>query len=140
MPSRDRSSKLQNMEDSYSRKRDGVPVGELSDFHHRHIVLFMKSFSALMAHYKTPSSSLLNNDLFLAVEAASNVARRDIGTCAVPEQCDSLASCFATYFPEFETLKSGAVDLTTGVERCLRALTGGTQGGERERTGFRFTI
>lgn len=107
-----RSSKLSRMVINYSKRCSEVPRASILAFHQDHIFLFVTRFHQFVSHYKTPSSSLLNHDLFLTIEAAVEVAKKDW-----LETSDRLYD-FDPFFDAFEKLRSGEVPIYEGACVC----------------------
>lgn len=110
------------MMENYAQKRAGVMDSELIRFHIKHLELFLKRFSVFINHYKTPSSALFSNELFLVVEAASSIAKKDADNWGESSDDTGDLHRLNMYLLEFENLKSGTIDIASGVRKCLAAL------------------
>ena len=118
-----RDKQTQKMVANYKRKRDLSGEVSVMEFHRRHLVLFMNRFLQLAAHFSTPTSAMLGHELFLAVDAATSVARDDWEKHG--NTGDQLSKQFAEYFTAFDQLRSGTIALGEGAARCINALQGG---------------
>ena len=107
--------------ESYSRKRDQLGMTDIMVFHRKHLLLFMNRFLQFASVYPTPSSALLSHELFLVVEAATNVAKVDW------ERSISSGTCicvrFADYFEGFALIRTGTASLIEGSKYCIAALS-----------------
>lgn len=120
-----REEKLKMMVENYIRKRDQSNAPSVMEFHRKHLFLFMNRFCQFIAHFKTPSSSLLSHEIFLVVEAVTIVAKSDWAKCenVYEDGCES----FPKYFAAFDELASGLAPLDTTAAQCLEALGGATK-------------
>ena len=108
------------MVQTYTEKRDQEKLLSLSEFHHKHLTLFLGRFRQFVSRFPTPSSSLLSHDIFLVLAAVTQVARSDLedesSVGSIPEQV------FLNYFAAFDVLVSGLQPLDTAADACAQAL------------------
>ncbi len=108
---------------NYAKRRDQSHASDVMEFHRKNLVIFMNRFGQLTAHFQTPSSSLINHEIFLAVEAASTVALDDWGKAQARGGTQEMG--FAEFFSLFEQMRTGAISLSKGAFDCIEALQGG---------------
>ncbi|MCX6902458.1 MAG: hypothetical protein NTW03_03030 [Verrucomicrobia bacterium] len=109
------------MADNYIEKRNRSNEMPVMEFHRKHLLLFLHRFRQFVAHFSTPSSSLLSHEIFLVIEAATTVARSDWTKLGMAET--EPWSSFAKYFDAFDKMNSGLLPLDSGIALCLEALT-----------------
>ena len=115
-----REGKIRKMVENYTLKRDRGSEESIMEFHRKHLLLFVNRFCQLLAHFQTPSSSLLSHDIFLVVEAATIVAKSDWTRC---EKKDAERfSSFPKYFDACDELASGLKPLGRCAACCIEAL------------------
>jgi len=115
---------LAKMEIDYSKQSSAFHGSELFKFHRERLIIFMRRFGGFTGMFKTPRSSWLYHDLFLAVAAISNVTQRDFNNAVPGDLDDTTTAWLKEYFEQFEILKHGSIDLNEGVGRCLAILNG----------------
>jgi len=115
-----REDRIKMMVANYTKKRDQFNGGSVMKFHREHLLLFVNRFARFVAHFATPSSSLLSHDMFLLVEAATIVAKSDWEKCKNEDfACHDL---FVKYFAAFDELAEGLGPLDRGAALCFEAL------------------
>lgn len=119
-----REAKLEAMQKSYSERRDAASDESVVAFHTKHLKLFLNRFGTLARAYGSPTSHLLDHDLFLSIEAASNIAAEDLRKSTAMKN-DPNPIAVEAYFTALTELRTGKVDLRKGIEDCLAALEGG---------------
>jgi len=115
-----REARVEVMARDYAHNRDGANEVPVMDFHRTHLLLFLNRLSQFLAHFVTPSSSLLSHDMFLIVEAATRVARSDWENCRHKDQ--KRYAYFLKYFDAFGELAKGLEPLDRGTALCLDTL------------------
>lgn len=115
-----REEKLQLMMSNYIQRKNLAVGIHVMEFHRKHLLLFLNRFRQLAARFATPSSSLLSHEIFLAVEAATIVARSDWEK--LEEDDAARYYSFSQYFTAFDELKKGIVPLNATAALCAELL------------------
>jgi hypothetical protein len=122
MKIRSPEEKRKTMEANYAMHCANLRGKELVDFHRERLTIFLRRFGGFIQRFRTPQSSWLHNDLFLCVEAITNIVKSDFQNAASNEARKAASSWFKEYLEQFELLRHGSIDLNEGTNRCLSIL------------------
>jgi hypothetical protein len=114
--------KLKTMEANYSKQCIALRDKELVAFHRERLYIFLRRFGGFIERYRTPGSDWLYNDLFLCVQAITNIVQRDFQNPKSVEEREAADTWFKEYMEQFELLRHGSIDLNEGTNRCLMIL------------------
>lgn len=124
MNEKSRSEKLPVMVENYINRVSQRGSEDLLKFHHRHLLSFINRCVQMVSLYRTPSSALFYHDVFLVLEAATTVLKKDLRDITDSES--PIYFSLHEYINTYDLMRSGELSLSEGPTQCLMALRGGS--------------
>jgi len=122
MKTRDPEAILERMKSNYSKQCNGLRGANLFNFHREHLVIFIRRFLGVSNIVKAPLSDWLSHDLFLTIEAVTNIVLRDFRQTPTSDLDEETMVWLKEYFKQFDLLRSGSIGLNEGLAGCLSVL------------------